>query len=41
MINEWQAKLDQLDKIMKDRKGRLKDVIDNPDAELKSKVLNE
>lgn len=41
MINEWQSKLDELDRIQKERKNRLRDVIDNPDAELKSQVLHD
>jgi len=30
-----------MDKLLKDSKTKLKEIIDNPDAELKSKVLNE
>lgn len=41
MINEWQAKLDKLSTMIKDRKNNLRNAINNPDSELKLKVMNE
>jgi len=41
MINEWQAKLDKLTTMIKDRKNNLKNAINNPDTELKQKVMDE
>lgn len=41
MINEWQVKLDKLTGMIKDRKNNLRNTINNPDPELKQKVMNE
>jgi len=41
MINEWQVKLDKLTTMIKDRKNNLRNTINNPDAELKQKVMHE
>jgi len=41
MINDYKSRLEQIEKSLKISKSKLKDIIENPDAELKSKVLNE